>query len=188
VPDLVALSPSCEAEVGPAFEWCLQHRGASWLRLESVPIAVPFAPRAGERLELGVGSWLRPGKDALFIGYGPALLSQAYRAAESLAGAGLSVGVVNLPWLNRIEGRWLLESVRGVPHVFALDNHSAIGGQGDRIAAILAGAAAGTVLHRCAVEGLPASGGNADVLRRHGLDADSLARRVQAALGGVTGS
>jgi transketolase len=70
--------------------------------------------------------------------------------------------------------------VSGVKHVFSLDNHHVIGGQGDRIADVFAAAAGSKLprLHRFAVEGLPACGSGSDVLSRHGLDTASLRQRV----------
>jgi len=179
VAGLVAISPSTEAEVARALAWCLhEHRGPAWLRLESVPCEVPFES-PDIPLELGVGSVLRKGVDALFIGYGPTLLSEAWRAAELLVEDGLQVGVVNLPWLNHVSSAWLLKAVAAVKHVFSLDNHHAVGGQGDRIADVFASSAARSPrLHRFAVDGLPACGNARDVLRRHGLDAWSLRQRV----------
>jgi transketolase len=181
---LVAVSPSTEAEVSRALAWCLHaHRGPAWLRLESVPCEVPFeSPDAP--WELGVGTVLREGVDAMFIGYGPTLLSEAWRASEALLQDGLRVGVIDLPWLNHLAAWWLLRQIRHVKHLFSLDNHHAVGGQGDRIAAILAGAAGAKlpILHRFAVEGLPSCGSGPDVLERHGLDSKSLRKRVMSAL------
>ncbi len=181
VPGLLALSPSCESEVKKALAFCLhQHRGPSWLRLESVPCEVPFDIPDEQPLEVGVGTVLREGADALFIGYGPTLLSEAWRAAELLAEDGLRVGVVSLPWLNQVSSWWLLRTVGHVQQLFSLDNHYVQGGQGDRIAAVLSEASGAKLprLHRFAVEGLPVCGGNTDVLRRHGLDALSLRQRA----------
>jgi transketolase len=185
IPGLVAVAPSTEREVARVLDWCLhQHAGPAWLRLESVPCDVPFELSEEQPLELGVGQVLREGLDALFIGYGPTLLSEAWRAAEQLSEDGIRVGVVSLPWLNRISSWWLLRTVSHVPHLFSLDNHYLEGGQGDRIAEILAAAETARLprLHRCAVEEIPACGSNADVLRRHALDAASLRQRVQSTL------
>ena len=177
---LVALAPSTEAEVARALSWCLhEHRGPAWLRLESMPCEVPFEV-PDQPLELGVGSVLREGVDALFVGYGPTLLSEAWRACDLLLEDGFRVGVVSLPWLNQLSTWWVLRTLSGVKHVFSLDNHHPCGGQGDRIAEILA-AASGAILprlHRFAVEGLPACGSRSDVLRRHGLDTWSLRQRA----------
>lgn len=180
VPGLVAIAPSTEAEVGRALSWCLHvHSGPAWLRLESVPREVPFE-LPDEPLELGVGSVLREGRDALFVGYGPTLLSEAWRAAALLADDGLDVGVVSLPWLNQVSAWWLLRTVVGVRHLFSLDNHHVAGGQGDRIADVLASASGAKLprLHRFAVEGLPACGSPPDVLHRHRLDSLSLRLRA----------
>jgi transketolase len=186
VPGLIALSPSSEAEVEKALHFCIhEHRGSSWLRLESVACSVPYELPRDHGLVLGRGTLLRPGTDALFIGYGPVLLSEAYFAAESLAREGLSIAVLNLPWLNHVEPDWLLRTLEPFTHVFALDNHYVVGGQGDRIADVIAGAGLGDGLHlhRCAVESIPACGRNAEVLKHHGLDRDSLSARVRRALG-----
>lgn len=180
VPGLVALAPSTEAEVARALAWCLhEHRGPAWLRLESVPCEVPYElPDAP--LELGVGHVLREGVDALFIGYGPTLLSEAYRACDLLLADGLKVGLISLPWLNQLSAWWLLKTVAGVKQVFCLENHYLVGGQADRISDVLAAAAGAKlpILHRIGVEGLPACGSAPDVLRRHGLDTVSLRQRV----------
>lgn len=184
VPNLVALAPGAESEVARALEWCLRvHRGPSWLRLESVPCDVPYL-LPDKPLELGVGDVLREGSEALLIGYGPTLLSEAWRAADMLAEEGISVGVVSLPWLNRISSWWLLRTVAHVRHVFSLDNHYVAGGQGDRVAEVLAQASGAGLprLHRFAVESLPACGANAEVLRHHGLDAQSIRQRVRRVL------
>jgi transketolase len=79
-----------------------------------------------------------------------------------------------------------LHRVSALAHVFCLDNHVAIGGQGDRIAAAIAGAgfSAPPRVHRLAVESIPACGSNADVLRHHALDRRRIAERVTRALRG----
>ncbi|HWZ90367.1 MAG TPA: transketolase C-terminal domain-containing protein [Polyangiaceae bacterium] len=187
VPGLVAVSPCSEAEVSLALGWALhEHPTASYLRLESVPCTVPYALPEGYRLELGVGCELRAGRDALIIGYGPVLLSEAWHAAERLAECGLELGVVNLPWLNVVDEAWLKRLVAGVPHVFALDNHLLVGGQGDRLASALAGAGFRDAprLHRFAVETIPACGSNADVLRHHRLDRQAMFERILRAVRG----
>ena len=62
VPGLVALAPSSEAEVALALSWALhEHPTASYLRLESVPCAVPYTLPDGYRLALGIGCELPPG-------------------------------------------------------------------------------------------------------------------------------
>jgi transketolase len=186
VPGLTLLAPSCAAEVAIALEWCTRRAPkSSVLRLESMPCAVPYGLPEGYTLEEGVGRVLRPGKDGLFVGYGPLLLSEAYRAVDLLREqSGLSIGLVNLPWLNRIDAHFLRHILAATPHLFALDNHSVEGGQAALLGAALARAGLHhTRLTAIGVEGIPVCGAPGEVLRHHRLDAESLAERVRAALG-----
>ena len=138
------------------------------------------------RLQLGVGTTLREGSDLVFIGYGPVLLSEAYRAAVALEQDGVRAAVVNLPWLNRVDAPWLLRTIAEKQLVVSLDNHLPIGGQGDRIAEVIAQTrfAAAPPLLRFAVETVPACGSNAAVLEHHGLSAQRMRERVLRALRG----
>ncbi len=58
-------------------------------------------------LEVGRGVALRQGADVAIVGYGPLLLTHAWRAADELAQHGISASVIDLPWLNRIDDEWV---------------------------------------------------------------------------------
>ena len=180
VPGLVMMEPSCEDEVALLFDWCVNAANSSaYMRLMSLPWIVPYRLPHGHRPQVGRGSVLVEGTDVVVIGYGPVLLSAAVEAASSVARAnGISVKVVNLPWLNRIDGNWLSAEIGARRDVISLDNHYAIGGQGDRIAACLAADGSGVRLHRLAIDDIPCSGTNPEVLRAHRLDVDSLAEEI----------
>jgi transketolase len=128
---------------------------------------------------------LRPGKDALIIGYGPVLLPQAWQAAELMRQRhGLEVAVVNLPWLSRIDPDWLRRAVDGRRAVFTLDNHLVKGGQGRMIAATIAELSLerAPLVRRFGLTDFPVCGQNSEVLQASGLDADSLATTMAGTL------
>lgn len=182
IPGLTLMEPSCEDEVGLLLDWALNvNPASSYLRLVSLPWPIPYLLPAGYRPEPGRGAVLRDGTDVVAIGYGPVTLSAATLAAVQLEDeGGPSVKVVNLPWLNRIDADWLYEVVAGCKAVVSLDNHYAIGGQGDRIAAVLAAPGrAGPSFHRVGIDDVPAAGTNPEVLQHHGLDSESLAKRFR---------
>jgi len=187
VPNLVLLEPATEAEVGRALVWATETtRSSVWLRLVSLPCEVPFELPDAE-LEEGKGVEIRPGEDAVFIGSGPVMLTEAWHAAETLQKEhGLAVGVIALPWQNRIDAAWLLQSLGTRAHVFTLDNHYVIGGQGQLVGATVAtfGLQNSPRVHNIGVESVPACGRNQEVLRHHGLDRDSLVERVRSVLKG----
>jgi transketolase len=184
VPGLTMVEPCCEAEVGLLLDWAVnQNPASSYLRLMSLPWRVPYSLPVDYRPQAGQGVWLREGVDAAIIGYGPVLLAAAHDAAVRLQEErGLSVAVVNLPWLNDVDPVWLKAALKGIPLLLSLDNHYAVGGQGDRIASAMAGGSFETRLHRLQVEGVPKSGANAEILALHRLDCDAIFAAIETAL------
>ncbi len=183
IPGLTMVEPSCVAAVGPIVDFCLSAQARSaYIRLVSIPCAVPYAYDADWSPRLGEGVLLRPGGDVVVLGYGPVLLTEAWHAAEALAADGISVQLVDLPWLNQVDATWLA-SVVGERPVVTLDNHYAANGQGEMIAAALAQSGHGAGVTTIGVDAIPVSGTNAEVLRHHKLDRDSLAEKFRVAAG-----
>ena len=190
VPRLVMIEPSCEREVELAVAHCLAEktRDSSYLRLVSVPWDVPFELPHGYELAEGRGVELTAGRDAAIFGYGPVLLGEAVKAAALLSGRhAIHVAVINLPWLNRIDRDWFAGAVRDRAALFTLDNHFIHGGQGDMLLRTLAEVAGGhghwpRVVRRIGILDVPFCGRNDEVLRAHGLDAESLCDTIAAAV------
>lgn len=188
VPDLVMAEPSCPAEVEPLLHHLLfDHTGSAYLRLVSIPCETPYRLPDGYTPVTGRGLELRAGSDVAVIGYGPVLLAEACKAADLLMKAnGISLTIINLPWLNRIDDDWLGNAIKGCRAVFTLDNHLLGGGQGIRVAAAIAGLGLQSPprVHHFGLTDFPPCGQNGEVLQHLGLDADSLAARIRTALSG----
>ncbi len=103
------------------------------------------------------------------------MLHEALTAAESLQGR---LQVVDMPWLNRVDTRWLSELVEPFGDVFVVEDHSPVGALGDTLRRALDGRSV-TVF---GVEGWPACGTPLEALRYHGLDGSTLADRIALAL------
>ncbi|EPR35555.1 Transketolase domain-containing protein [Alkalidesulfovibrio alkalitolerans DSM 16529] len=184
VPGMLQAEPCCEAEVPGLLEHFLaRHDGPAYLRMCILPCEIGFELPAGYVPETGRGCVLREGNDAVLISYGPVMLEQACRAAELLAREGVSLRVANLPWLNRVDPRWLADMLADVRALITVDNHYIEGGQGETIAAAMADAGLSTPLLRLGLTGTPPCGRNDEVLSAVGLDAGSLAQAVRRALG-----
>ena len=182
IPGLVALEPSCEQEVALAVDYCVNGTKEScYLRLVSIPCQVPYQLPAGYRLQEGRGAVLTEGDDAILFAYGPVLLPQAYAAAAALKTEhGINAGVVNLPWLNRVDDTWLRRTLGERRHVFTLDNHYVHGGQGQLIAARIAGLGLdpSPQVYNLGVTDIPVCGTNPEALAAHELDSAGLVRTV----------
>jgi len=186
VPRLILAEPCTERETELLVD-CLVNTTdeSSYLRLVSLGWPVPFSLPEDYRTEPGRGVVVRDGGDAIAFGYGPWLLANAWEAAEQLAAQGISVRLVNLPWLNRLDREWLASAIGSIRQIVTLDNHYVHGGQGQMIAAAVAGlglspAARVTSL---GVTELPACGTNDEVLRYHRLDAEGLLDAMRRSLG-----
>ena len=87
-----------------------------------------------------------------------------------------------MPWLNRIDEKWLLDAVQPYDVVLVLEDHAPCGGLGDHIISMLARHRSRPLAKRrfeiFGVEGWPACGTPQEALRYHHLDGASLAERV----------
>ena len=93
-----------------------------------------------------------------------------------LAEQDFSLRVVNLPWLNRIDHSWLVDTIGDCKTIFSLDNHSMYGGLGDLLlnALMSSDGLRDNKLIKFAVEEHPACGTPPETLSYHGLDGKSL--------------
>jgi transketolase len=186
MPRMTLVEPSCEAEVGPLLNWCINvASGSCYFRLVSLPWEVPYQLPPGWCPTLGQGLTLVDGSDAVVIAYGPVLLSAAVEAARILAETdSLSIKVINLPWLNEVDADWLRREILDCQLVFSLDNHYIKGGQGDAIARAMVGVGELKArLINLGVEDIPPSGTNLQTLKHVGLDVNSLVHSLRTALG-----
>jgi transketolase len=147
-----------------------------------VPLDLPYSLPASYALEVGRGVTLRPGRDVAIVGYGPVLMTSAWRAADELAAQGISAAVINLPWLNRVDDTWVRETLGRFPSIVTLDNHYVSLGQGTMVAAALARNGVHVDVRSIGLTSIPACGTNAEVLEHHGLDGRSIARAIQACI------
>jgi transketolase len=182
MPGLTLIEPCCETEVAAAMNWAVsENQGSSYLRLVSIPCEIPYSYPIGQPLVEGIGNQLAAGDDILVIGYGPVLLPQAIHAADKLREEhNVSVRVVNLPWLNRIDHSWLHDAATGVRHIVTLDNHYIEGGQGQLISAALSTLDLPALLSitNLGLTEVPACGTNDEVLAYHKLDAEGIYNKI----------
>ena len=129
-------------------------------------------------MRAGRGVALREGADVALVGYGPVLMTEAWRASDTLAAQGIHAAVINLPWLNCLDDAWVAETFGRFPAVITLDNHYVALGQGSMIGAALARGGVRAEFRSLGLTDTPVCGNNAEVLAHHGLDAAAIARAV----------
>ncbi|MGH9240686.1 MAG: transketolase C-terminal domain-containing protein [Vicinamibacterales bacterium] len=186
VPNLLLAEPCCEAEVAALVDTLVNGVSESaYLRLVSVKWPMPFGYPPQHAVRVGAGWTITDGEDLVVFGYGPWMLANAFEAARQLQeGTGTSVRLVNLPWLNRVAADWLRDTIGSCRSVVTLDNHYLHGGQGEMIAAAIAGLGLerSPRVTRVGVTELPECGTNDEVLAYHRLDVPSLVEAFRGAL------
>jgi len=182
VPNLILVEPCTEVEVKALVHFLVNRTAeSSYLRLVSLGWPVPFSLPVDYSVELGRGTIVRDGSDAVAFAYGPWLLANAYEAANAIEQTtGVDIRLVNLPWLNRIDRSWLREIIGDRRLVITLDNHYVHGGQGQMLAAAVAelGLEPTPRVVRIGLTELPECGTNEEVLAHHGLDVAGLVKRL----------
>ena len=134
------------------------------------------------KLTVGKGVIIRGGSDAIIFAYGPVMLNEALIASEILAMGGFGLEVVNMPWLNRIDRKWLKNIIHQHVKIFVLEDHAPVGGLGDFL---LRQMIEYNMLDLkqfkiFSVEGLPACGTPSEALQYHGLNGGSLAKNIKS--------
>jgi transketolase len=173
LPNVAIVQPGNADETRAVLRWAVAEAREN----VAIRLAIGPSPRRLELPEVAPrrGAVLHEGTDALLFAYGPVMLHEALTAAELL---GDRLQVVNMPWLNRIDDRWLVELVEPFAELLVLEDHAPVGALGDALRRALPGRAV-TVF---GVEGWPACGTPQEALRHHGLDGASLADRIAALL------
>jgi transketolase len=176
LPNMVVAQPANSVETRALLAWSVEHAADN----VAIRLAIGPSPRTielpAEELAPGRGAVVHEGSDAALFAYGPVMLHEALGAAEALDAR---VQIVNMPWLNRVDGAWLEELVEPFEEIFVLEDHAPVGALGD----VLRRALPGRAVEVFGVEGWPGCGTPLEALRFHGLDASSLADRISLRLG-----
>ena len=186
LPNCTILEPCNAIETAEALRWCVEQADQNcMLRLIISPSPRTIPLPDDYSFSLGRGTVINDGKDAILFAYGPVMMNEALTAAEILEEKGVSLKVVNLPWLNEIDLGWLEETCADGKFIFALDNHSGYGGLGDSLLnALMSSPKLGDLhLTKFAVDEYPACGTPQEALAYHKLDGSSLAERITDVIG-----
>jgi 1-deoxy-D-xylulose-5-phosphate synthase len=145
-----------------------------------------LAPVEPELIEVGRGEVLREGSDIVIIGLGP-IIARGMAAAEALAAAGWSVGIVDARFARPVDRELIVEQARRARLIVTLEESVLPGGFGAAVLEVLAdtdGAAALAPLKRI---GLPDGkfvdhGSVTDLRRLVRVDAEGIQAQIEEAI------
>ncbi len=136
-------------------------------------------PEAQRAFEIGKAVTLREGKDVTIIAVGPTL-PDAMKAAEMLAGKGVSARVLNMHTVKPVDREAILAAAKETRLIVTIEEHTVIGGLGGAVGEVLAEAGAGTPLKRLGLQDVFACmvGSYEDVRERFGISAEAVVQAV----------
>jgi transketolase len=133
LPGMQVLAPCDRASTRAAFDTALETPGPVFTRLMRDPLWDLYTD--DERFPLGGSKVVRPGTDLTIATYGDTVI-QGVRAAEALAGKGISAEVLDLYSLKPVDCATVLASVDRTGALLVVENHQRRNGLGYELAAL----------------------------------------------------
>ena len=135
--------------------------------------------RPDYKFELGKGVVLREGKDVTIVATG-LCVSSALEAAEKLAADGISAEVINMHTIKPLDEAAVVAAAAKTGKIVTVEEHSVIGGLGSAVCDVVAEKAPAKVMKIGVNDTFGESGPAVELIKKYGLDADSIYAKVKA--------
>ena len=181
LPNMTVVVPADASATASVIEQSVTVDGPVYVRLgrkATLPLPEGTTPAV-----IGQIQPLREAGDIVFVCCGPHPVLAALQAADELAEAGISAGVLNAHTLNPFDHDTLLGYAAKAALVVTVEEHRLRGGLGGLVAEVFAEHSPRRVLRIGLPDVLGGGVGSQDqILERHGLRASDIAARARAAL------
>ena len=178
IPGMVIINPADDVEARAAVKAAAEYVGPVYLRFGRMAVPV-FNDEETYKFEIGKGIVLREGKDVTIVATG-LCVNSAMEAAEKLAADGISAEVINIHTIKPLDEELVLASAKKTGKVVTVEEHSVIGGLGSAVCDALSEKAPTKTLKIGINDVFGESGPAAELVKKYGLDADSIYEKVKA--------
>lgn len=178
IPGMVVMNPSDDVEAKAAVKAALDYVGPVYIRFGRLAVPV-INDRPDYKFELGKGVVLREGKDITLVATGLPV-SETLAAADKLAADGIDAKVINIHTIKPLDEELIIASAKQTGKVVTIEEHSVIGGLGSAVCDTLSQNAPTPVLKIGVNDVFGESGPAVELVKKYGLDADSIYAKVKA--------
>ncbi|MDR1245886.1 MAG: transketolase family protein [Clostridiales Family XIII bacterium] len=176
IPGMTVLNPADARSAKRLLDLAVNTDGPFYIRLGRA--AVPELYDEDADIEIGKGVRVRDGRDYTVIATG-VMVHETLAAAETLAGEGIDVRVVDMHTIKPLDGAIVEKAVKETKGLVTAEEHSVIGG--------LFGAVSEYTAAHCPVRIIPVgqndtfgeSGKPNELLKKYGMSADDIAAAVR---------
>ena len=178
IPGMVVINPADDVEAKAAVRAAIEHEGPVYLRFGR--LAVPVINDTPDyKFELGKGVVLREGKDVTIIATGLPV-SECLAAADKLAADGIDAKVINIHTIKPLDEDLVVKAAKETGKVVTVEEHSVIGGLGSAVCDVLSEKCPTQVMKIGINDTFGESGPAVELVKKYGLDADSIYKEVKA--------
>ena len=177
IPGMVVINPSDDVEARAAVRAAYEHQGPVYMRFGRLAVPV-INDREDYKFELGKGVVLREGKDVTIIATGLPV-SNCLEAAEKLAEDGIDAKVINIHTIKPLDEELVVAAAKETGKVVTVEEHSVIGGLGSAVCDVLCEKAPTQVMKIGINDVFGESGPALELIRKYGLDADSIYEKIK---------
>ena len=181
IPGMVVCCPCDGNEMRAAVRALADYHGPAYLRLGRSAVEDLTSGLPGYAFRLGEGVTLREGTDVTVIAVG-LMVQEAMKAAETLAGEGASVRVLDMHTVKPLDEALVLKAAKETGCIVTTEEHSIIGGLGSAVAEYLSGTCPVPVVRHGVEDVFGRSGKAGEVLAAYGLTAQGVVEKVCTAL------
>ena len=181
IPGMMVLSPCDGPEMRLAVKALLDYDGPAYLRLGRLAVDSVTDQVPGYQFHLGKGAQLRPGTDAAILATGM-MVQEAVKAADLMAGEGLSVRVINLHTIKPIDEEIVLKAARETGALVTVEEANVVGGLGAAVCETVCTRYPVPVIRHGVKDLFGRSGAAQAVLDAYGLNAQSITNSVRCAI------
>ncbi|MEZ3470581.1 MAG: transketolase family protein [Schaedlerella sp.] len=178
IPGMVVINPSDDVEAKAAVKAAYEHQGPVYLRFGRLAVPV-INDRPDYHFELGKGVVLREGKDLTIIATGLPV-ANCLEAAEKLAADGIEAKVINIHTIKPLDEELVVAAAKETGKVVTVEEHSVIGGLGSAVCDVLSAQAPTKVLKIGINDTFGESGPAVELVKKYGLDADSIYEKIKS--------
>ena len=178
IPGMVVASPADDIEAKAMVEAAYKHVGPVYMRFGRAAVPV-INTNPDYTFEFGKAITLREGTDVTIIANG-LCVAESLAAAEKLAADGISAAVINMHTIKPLDEAVVVAAAEKTGKIVTVEEHSVIGGLGSAVCDIIAEKAPAKVKKIGINDVFGESGPAAQLIKKYGLDSDSIYEVVKA--------
>lgn len=180
IPGMVVINPSDDVEARAAVKAAYEYQGPVYMRFGRLAVPV-INDNEDYKFEIGKGVVLREGTDVALFATGLEV-AETLQAAEMLSADGISAKVINIHTIKPLDEELVVAAAKETGKVVTIEEHSVIGGLGSAICDVLSEKAPTKVMKIGMNDVFGESGPAVELIKKYGLDAESIYKRIQAFL------